>query len=108
MEIIHSNKGGAKLCYEGFMYTIQVTRKTKVWWRCVKRSSGQCRGSLTTDLDHKNLQIMQPHNHDADESQIQHAKENLRLKILSTLQFWTKTDNPGINCEENTEYGFIG
>lgn len=81
MEIINSNKGGAKVCYEGHMYTKQVIRKTKVWWRCVKRSSGQCRGSLTTNLSFENPEIVQLHNHEKDESKIQVAKVRNFMKF---------------------------
>ena len=33
MEILQSNKGGFKLCYEGFIYTSHALRKTKQWWK---------------------------------------------------------------------------
>lgn len=74
MEIIDSNKRGSKICYNGFMYTKHVTRKTKLWWKCVKRSSGHCRGSMTTNLQRENPEIGQPHNHAPDQTQIRLAK----------------------------------
>ena len=93
MEIINSNKGGAKICYKGFMYTKQVTRKTKIWWKCVKRSSGQCRGSLTTDLILENPEVIQPHNHAADESQIHLAKVRSWMRKQATESIENKTEN---------------
>jgi hypothetical protein len=55
MEIIPSNRGDSKLCYQGYMYTKHATRKTNRWWKCVKRSSTGCRGSLSTTLQNENL-----------------------------------------------------
>ena len=117
MEIINSNKGGAKICYKGFMYTKQVTRKTKIWWRCVKRSSGQCRGSLTTNLILENPEVIQPHNHAADESQIQLAKIRSWMKRQATTEIinhrmMNQFNDPAISTspslvikrEENTEF----
>jgi hypothetical protein len=37
--IIPSNRGGSKLCYQGYLYTKHATRETNQWWKCVKRSS---------------------------------------------------------------------
>ena len=54
MEITRSNKGGAKLCYQGYMYTKHATRKTQQWWKCVKRSSTGCKDSISTSLQNEN------------------------------------------------------
>jgi hypothetical protein len=51
---IPSNRGGSKLCYQGYMYTKHATRKTNQWWKCVKRSSIGCRGNLSTTLQNEN------------------------------------------------------
>ena len=61
MEIIPSNRGGSKLCYQGYMYTKHATRKTNQWWKCVKRSSIGCRGNLSTTLQNENPVPGQPH-----------------------------------------------
>jgi hypothetical protein len=45
------------------MYTKHATRKTNQWWKCVKRSSTGCRGSLSTTLQNENPVPGQPHNH---------------------------------------------
>ena len=80
MEVIQSNKGGLKLCHNGFMYTKHSTRKTKIWWKCTWRSSCQCRGSLITDLQRENPEVGQPHNHPADQSQVRLSKVRLTMK----------------------------
>ena len=51
MELIKNNKGGVKLCFEGFMYTKKNTRATKIQWECSKRSSKKCKASLFTTLE---------------------------------------------------------
>ena len=52
MELITTSKGGLKLCFEGFMYAKAYTRKTKVWWKCSKKTSLECRATLSTAQDH--------------------------------------------------------
>src|SRR5688572_19847801 len=49
MEVIASNKGGVKLCFDGFMYTKKITR-TKITWRCAQTASFNCSATMTTDL----------------------------------------------------------
>ena len=80
MEIIKSNKGGLKLCYQGFMYTKHATRKTSQWWKCVKRSSTGCRGSLSTTLQNENPVPGQPHNHAPSETLISYSKARNTMK----------------------------
>ena len=74
MEIIPSNRGGSKLCYQGYMYTKQATRKTNQWWKCVKRSSIGCRGNLSTTLQNENPVPGQPHNHAPSDTSIKYSK----------------------------------
>lgn len=39
IQIIKSNKGGDKLCLDGFMYTVLQKKKDYIRWKCVKYSS---------------------------------------------------------------------
>ncbi len=50
MDVIRSERGGAKLCYEGFMYTKKGTNKTTLRWECAKRRAFDCLGAAVTDL----------------------------------------------------------
>ena len=86
MEILKSNKGGSKLCFEGYMYTRHALRKTKQWWKCTMKSSRGCRGSLSTDLQHNNPVPGQPHNHSPEESSVNltRLRNNMQEKALST------------------------
>ena len=74
MEIIPSNRGGSKLCYQGYMYTKHATRKTNQWWKCVKRSSIGCRGNLSTTLQNEHPVPGQPHNHAPSDTSIKYSK----------------------------------
>lgn len=86
MEILKSNKGGSKLCFEGYRYTRHALRKTKQWWKCTMKSSRGCRGSLSTDLQHNNPVPGQPHNHSPEESSVNltRLRNNMQEKALST------------------------
>ena len=80
MEVLKTNRGGLKVVLDGHMYTKHATRKTKLWWKCVKRSSMSCRGSIVTDLQRDNPEIREPHNHPADEAQVSLAKVRQKMK----------------------------
>ena len=84
MEIIPSNRGGSKLCYQGYMYAKHATRKTNQWWKCVKRSSTGCRGSLSTTLQNENPVPGQPHNHAPSHTSIKYSKTRDAMKDLAT------------------------
>ena len=51
MNVIVSNKGGRKLCYGGFMYTVKATTNNSMRWECSTRKSTQCRGFVRTDIN---------------------------------------------------------
>ena len=84
MKIIPSNRGGSKLCYQGYMYTKHATRKTNQWWKCVKRSSIGCRGNLSTTLQNENPVPGQPHNHAPSDTSIKYSKTRNATKDLAT------------------------
>ena len=84
MENIPSNRGGSKLCYQGYMYTKHATRKTNQWWKCVKRSSIGCRGNLSTTLQNENPVPGQPHNHAPSDTSIKYSKTRNAMKDLAT------------------------
>ena len=67
MEIIKNNRGGQKLCINGFTYTKQFTRKTYIRWECSHRRLFNCNGSVTTDLAVGDIINTIEHSHDQDE-----------------------------------------
>ncbi|KAL8577941.1 hypothetical protein ACOMHN_011937 [Nucella lapillus] len=57
MEIVTSNKGGAKISYQGFLYTKKATKKTRIRWECSQRKGLSCKGAITTDLNNEDIQL---------------------------------------------------
>jgi len=82
MEVIESNKGGAKLCFEGHMYTRKRVQPRRIEWRCVRRTRG-CRGTLSTDLA-MDARPNQDHDHDGDVEKIEVTKVQNALKRRAT------------------------
>ncbi|KAL5240411.1 hypothetical protein ACI65C_007821 [Semiaphis heraclei] len=66
MEIITSNKGCEKLCYNGYMYVLKHFGKSKITWRCSKRSSFKCMGELYTNVQKEDPVLKSNHNHFGD------------------------------------------
>ena len=50
MEIIESNKGCMKLCFQGYSYTKKRSTKSTVNWICSEKKGQQCSGAVITDL----------------------------------------------------------
>jgi hypothetical protein len=103
MEILQSNKGGSKLCYEGFIYTRHALRKTKQWWKCTLKSSRECRGSLSTDLQYDNPSPGQPHNHAPDEASINctNLRNNMKKKARSSHNAPNQSPYPIVQMQSN-------
>lgn len=116
MDITQSNKGGNKICFEGYMYTRSCTRKKKIWWKCSEKGSRDCRGSLSTTPDLDNPEPGLPHNHAADHINVTYTK----CRNLMRQQAASSLDKPSqifaqavanedhavqkrFPCEENTK-----
>ena len=50
MEIIKSNKGGLKICMDGYMYT-KLSVKSYIFWKCSQKVALSCKAVLRTGLD---------------------------------------------------------
>ncbi|KAJ8917350.1 hypothetical protein NQ315_002372 [Exocentrus adspersus] len=62
IEYVKSNKGGVKIIYKGYMYTVHKNKKCGgVRWRCAQRSFN-CKGSISTNAAGSVL-VNMPHNH---------------------------------------------
>jgi len=61
MELINSNKGGLKICLNGYMYVIKYKGKEIILWRCVKSNSLKCPAICQTTLDYSNPRIAKQH-----------------------------------------------
>ncbi|XP_041372748.1 uncharacterized protein LOC121386019 [Gigantopelta aegis] len=86
MEMITSNRGCPKLCYEGHSYTKNGTNKTTLRWECSQRRTRSCKGAVVTDLQVENVLRVTNHSHDADVASVQanKLKENLKAKAATT------------------------
>ena len=104
MEVIESNKRGAKLCHAGYMYTKTAIRKNKIWWKCSKRASLNCCASVSTSLDSKNPVPRILHNHGPEEAEIEYAKfrNSMRKKRIEERKNKTEdADCSGIKNIDN-------
>ena len=84
MEVIQSNKGGEKLCYDGHMYTKKSTSSSTKRWECAKRTALSCNGKITTDIDVSRVISRIEHNRDGNIFTIEAVKmrENLRQRLI--------------------------
>ena len=72
MNIIATERGGKKLCLDGFMYTVKYENKSKTetTWRCVRRVADHCHTILKTTNDEVST-LAKPHNHPSDKTAIE-------------------------------------
>ena len=91
MEIIKTNRGGQKLCYQGHMYVKKKSQKSSVVWECSKRKSIGCSGSLKSDLAVSEILQVKPHSHGGDQATVdaEKARQIIRQKCLGSR------DTPG-------------
>ena len=50
MEVIKNNKGGSKLCAEGYVYTKKSSSSARVRWECSQKNVFFCKNCAYTDL----------------------------------------------------------
>ncbi|CAM1319229.1 Uncharacterised protein g7146 [Pycnogonum litorale] len=84
MEVIRSNKGGEKLCYDGHMYTKKSSSVSTKRWECSKRAALSCNGNVTTDIDVSHVISSVDHNHERNGFAVEATKmrENLRQRAI--------------------------
>ena len=51
MEIIRNERGGSKLCFEGYMYMKKYASANRVRWECSQRRAYSCSGGVSTDIE---------------------------------------------------------
>ena len=51
MEIIKSNKGGLKMCMDGYMYTKLSVKSSSIFWKCSQKVVLSCKAVLRTGFD---------------------------------------------------------
>ena len=58
LTLIKNNKGGGKLCYNGFTFTKKSSSKTSIHWECSQRKAYHCKGTVNTDLQVSKLKSL--------------------------------------------------
>ncbi|CAN7945736.1 unnamed protein product, partial [Ixodes hexagonus] len=76
------NKGGTKLCVDGYMYTKQKDLASGIRWRCVKRAI-DCKGALIVDAATGAHNQTVRHNHPPDDAAISVAKSRIKMKEVA-------------------------
>ena len=74
MEIVKNNKGGSKLCFEGYTYTKKSVSKTTIQWECSQRKAYVCKGKVTTDSQVARVIRTIEHSHDANLERVEATK----------------------------------
>ena len=81
MEVIRSNRGGQKICLDGYMYTKKKESNNCIMWRCVERKGVvPCSASMKTNLAMENLQLLKIHNHQAVPGRVDVVKARGQMK----------------------------
>lgn len=83
MEIIKSNKGGAKLCLDGYMYLKKRSYNNWIRWQCNQQRTAGCKGALTTDDNYENPRSFVNHNHPADRTGVEVTKLRTTMKAVA-------------------------
>ena len=71
MDIIATDRGGEKLCLDGFMY--ENKSKTETTWRYARRVAGSCHTILKT-TNYEVYTLAKPHNHPSDKTAVEIEK----------------------------------
>lgn len=79
MEVIKNQKGGQKVCFDGYMYNKHISKETYIRWRCTKHNSG-CKGTLRTTSNIESPVVISEHNHQGDQRNVDVAKVRVDMK----------------------------
>ncbi|KAG7170943.1 Rho GTPase-activating protein 27-like [Homarus americanus] len=99
MEIIRNNKGGSKLCAEGYLYTKKSSNSTRICREYSQRNAPSCKGCAHTDLEVKQLPSVTEHRHDPDPNKVKAAKVKNIIKTAALTNrgrpahIWLATNN---------------
>ena len=85
MELVKSNKGGDKLCYEGFCYTKRYESKNRTRWQCSERHGSKCKGAVVKNLAVDVVHSSFAHNHLPNGRKVAATKVKLAMKHQATL-----------------------
>ena len=78
MEIIKSNRGGDKLCVDGYVYVKKRSQKNWVRWQCQHQRSAGCKEGTNANYDNPRSHV--GHNHAADRNGVEVTKQRTTMK----------------------------
>ena len=100
MEIVKNNKGGYKLCFEGYTYTKKSISKTTIQWECSQRKAYVCKGKVTTDSQVARVIRTIEHSHDANLERVEATKIIASIKESAG----TRRATPAQLYADHTQY----
>ncbi|KAL8612419.1 hypothetical protein ACOMHN_008404 [Nucella lapillus] len=83
MEVILSQRGGQKLCLDGYMYVRKLQKRDWIRWQCVIQRSAHCKGAVTTDLNVAEVRSRMEHSHEPDRVAVGGQKLRGRMKATA-------------------------
>ncbi|KAL8570351.1 hypothetical protein ACOMHN_035769 [Nucella lapillus] len=85
MEVILSQRGGQKLCLDGYMYVQKLLKRDWIRWQCVHviQRSVHCKGAVTTDLNVAEVRSRMEHSHEPDRAAVGVQKLRGRMKATA-------------------------
>ena len=83
MDIIKTNKGGAKLCLDGYLYLKKRSYNNWIRGQCNQQKTAGCKGALTTDDNYENPRSFVNHNHPADKTGVEVTKLRTTMKAVA-------------------------
>ncbi|ESO12394.1 hypothetical protein HELRODRAFT_158911 [Helobdella robusta] len=90
MEIIENNKGGQKLCLEGYMYTKKLSRGATIRWQCSRKTFFNCLGAISTNIEITEIKCLKEHNYVSEPEEIAKAKVLNEMKKTAILSSTAK------------------
>ena len=114
MNYITNNKGGRKLTYEGYMYTMKAVTSTSTRWECSQRNSTRCKGLLRTDIINPQTILSQtPYYHLGSDIEVKVAevKQKIKVDLIETASNGGSTHQTlcanlaQLSREERAEFG---
>ncbi|KAF6202985.1 hypothetical protein GE061_003397 [Apolygus lucorum] len=62
-KVVYNNRGGERLCLDGYFYNKQYTSANTISWLCAQRSAFGCNGRVTTNYFYQVLRVSTQHTH---------------------------------------------
>ena len=86
MDIIATERGGEKLCFDGLMYTVKYKKKSKTetTWRCVRRVADSCHAIRNATNDEVSTLAKQHTHNDKTDVEIEKCRQIMKQQANTT------------------------